>query len=83
MKEIKDHIDEVHRNPLLCEDSSSESESSDESEVTDNAREVQLKKAKMVQVPLKNKSSNCLQCETCANSFTRKDNLSRHMKNKH
>ena len=53
MKEIKDHIDEVHRNPLLCEDSSSESESSDESEVTDNAREVQLKKAKMVQVPLK------------------------------
>ena len=83
MREIKDHIDQVHRNPLVYEDSNSESESSDESEATDNAREVQLKKAKMVQVPLKNKSSNSLQCEICANSFTRKDNLFRHMKNKH
>ena len=34
MKEIKDHIDEVHRNPSANEDSSSESESSDESDST-------------------------------------------------
>ena len=37
MKEIKDHIDEVHRNPLVNEDSSSESESSDESDSTNDS----------------------------------------------